>query len=109
MPDGLMAIIYQQPLTLECVPWIVWTTGWVEPSDMWMMITILTIIYLSVTPNPLMGPPTLHQPRTAAALDETFAPFQGREGGGGILNKKSIYSGRGTKRNWKVLLESSQL
>ena len=21
--------------------WIVWTDGWVEPGDMWMMVTIL--------------------------------------------------------------------
>ena len=47
--------------------WIVWTAGWVEPGDKWMMVTILgwwpcghhprmiTIIHLSAAPNPLVG------------------------------------------------------
>ena len=29
-----------------------------------MMVTILTIIHLPEAPNPKVGPPTLHQPRT---------------------------------------------
>ena len=47
--------------------WIVWTDGWVEPVDMWMMVSILgwwpcghhprmvTIIHLSEAPNPRVG------------------------------------------------------
>ena len=31
---------------------IVWTAGWVEPGDKWMMVTI----HLSAALNPLMGP-----------------------------------------------------
>ena len=31
---------------------IVWTAGWVEPGDKWMMVTI---IHLSAAPNPLVG------------------------------------------------------
>ena len=31
--------------------WIVWTAGWVEPVDKWM----ITIIHLSAAPNPLVG------------------------------------------------------
>ena len=32
---------------------IVWTAGWVEPGDKWMMVTIIN---LSAAPNPLVGP-----------------------------------------------------
>ena len=32
---------------------IVWTDGWVEPGDKWMMETI---IHLSAAPNPVVGP-----------------------------------------------------
>ena len=57
---------YGQPIRI----WIVWTAGWLEPGDKWMMVTILgwwfcghhprmtTTIHLSAAPNPRMGPPT---------------------------------------------------
>ena len=50
-----------------CIRDSMWTAGWVEPGDKWMMVNILgwwpcghhskmvTIIHLSAAPNPLVG------------------------------------------------------
>ena len=46
-----------------------------------MMVTILTIIHLPEAPNPKVGPPTLHQPRTYTI--ESFDPFRL----GGVKNR----------------------
>ena len=35
-----------------------YTTGWVEPDDKWMMVKMVTIIPLSTTPNLLVGTQT---------------------------------------------------
>ena len=35
-------------------PRIVGTAGWVEPSDKWMMVRMVTITHLSVAPNHLV-------------------------------------------------------
>ena len=41
---------------------IVWTAGWVEPGDKWMVVNN---ILLSAAPNILVGPPT--DPNTSPA------------------------------------------
>ena len=69
--------------------WIVWTDGWVEPVDMWMMVTLLgwwpcghhprtvTIIHISAAPNPRVGPPTLpYSWRAATCSKRIFRPLK---------------------------------
>ena len=48
------------------------------------MERVVTLIYLPEAPNPKVGPPTLHQPRTAPTYTiVSFDPF--RLGGGGSV------------------------
>ena len=98
-------VAYYIHLAAASYPWVgpPGKCGWVEGSDNWMMVTIL---HLSVAPNPLMDPPLLHQPKTAAAYHVvSFATFQGREWWrkGETLIKKSSYSGRGPSRHLKIV------
>ena len=60
-------------------PWVMAARAQTQQAKTWLALhrepkakTILTIIHLPEAPNPKVGPPTLHQPRTAPTYTIVF-------------------------------------